>query len=374
MLTAPFPWFGGKRRVAAQVWERFGTVRNYVEPFAGSLAVLLARPDAPGIETANDKDGYVSNFWRAVAADPEAVAHYADWPVNEADLHARHQWLVQQADFRQRIAEDPEYFDAKIAGWWVWGISCWIGGSWCGERFWTDGPPNGKRPMLIQNGNGAGVHVQRTPQCKPQMFADGPGVGVHRARPSQRRPHLHRSKGVHRQAPYLSMDGWSRGVHSKTRQLQDWMAQLQTRLRNVRMLCGDWRRVLTPTALGNRGYCGVFLDPPYSTESDRHAEALYGVDDFSVAHDVAAWAREYGSDPRLRIALCGLAGEHDMPGGWTALKWSRPGGYGNQSATGVGRANAKREVIWFSPACLEPRPDYCPVPDETQLTLLEDLA
>lgn len=40
ILKAPFPWFGGKSRVAPQVWERFGDVDNYVEPFAGSLAVL----------------------------------------------------------------------------------------------------------------------------------------------------------------------------------------------------------------------------------------------------------------------------------------------------------------------------------------------
>jgi DNA adenine methylase len=37
-------YFGGKSRVAPQVWERFGDVANYVEPFAGSLAVLLGRP------------------------------------------------------------------------------------------------------------------------------------------------------------------------------------------------------------------------------------------------------------------------------------------------------------------------------------------
>ena len=41
---APFPWFGGKARIAAQVWQRFGDVRNYVEPFFGSGAVLLNRP------------------------------------------------------------------------------------------------------------------------------------------------------------------------------------------------------------------------------------------------------------------------------------------------------------------------------------------
>jgi DNA adenine methylase len=99
-LRAPFPWFGGKSRVAPLVWERFGDVRNYVEPFAGSLAVLLGRPSAARVETVNDANAYLANFWRALAgenADPDAVAFYADQPVNEADLHARHRWLVESA-------------------------------------------------------------------------------------------------------------------------------------------------------------------------------------------------------------------------------------------------------------------------------------
>lgn len=39
-MKAPFPWFGGKRRVADVVWAALGDVDNYVEPFAGSLACL----------------------------------------------------------------------------------------------------------------------------------------------------------------------------------------------------------------------------------------------------------------------------------------------------------------------------------------------
>lgn len=42
-LKAPFPYFGGKSRVAEPVWQRFDDVPNYVEPFAGFLAILLAR-------------------------------------------------------------------------------------------------------------------------------------------------------------------------------------------------------------------------------------------------------------------------------------------------------------------------------------------
>ena len=116
VIKAPFPYFGGKSRVASVVWEYFGDVKNYVEPFAGSLAVLLGRPHEPRTETVNDKDCYLANFWRALQHDPEAVASWADWPINEADLHARHWWLVQQADFRERMMSDPDYYDAKIAG------------------------------------------------------------------------------------------------------------------------------------------------------------------------------------------------------------------------------------------------------------------
>lgn len=44
-LSAPFPYFGGKSHVAPIVWQAFGDPRHYIEPFCGSCAVLLARPN-----------------------------------------------------------------------------------------------------------------------------------------------------------------------------------------------------------------------------------------------------------------------------------------------------------------------------------------
>ena len=135
-LKAPFPYFGGKSSIAPEIWSRFGSVRNYVEPFAGSAAMLLARPKPwDGTETINDADGMVSNFWRALQHDPDAVAHHADWPVNEADLTARHIWLVNRRDsLTERLMADPDWFDPKAAGWWVWGMCCWIGGGFCSGK------------------------------------------------------------------------------------------------------------------------------------------------------------------------------------------------------------------------------------------------
>lgn len=41
-LAAPFPWFGGKSLACEAVWAAFGAVANYVEPFAGSAAMVAA--------------------------------------------------------------------------------------------------------------------------------------------------------------------------------------------------------------------------------------------------------------------------------------------------------------------------------------------
>jgi hypothetical protein len=157
-LKAPFPWFGGKSRVADLVWSRFGDgIPNYVEPFAGSMAVLLARYfRGGGTETVNDKDAFLSNFWRALREDPDAVAEHADWPVSECDLLARHRWLVSYGAARlQLLKSDPEFYDVKIAGWWVWGLCSWIGSGWCMQR------GDGDQPEQIPHLGDAGRDVHQ---------------------------------------------------------------------------------------------------------------------------------------------------------------------------------------------------------------------
>ena len=332
-LRAPFPWFGGKSRVADVVWERFGDVRNYVEPFFGSGAVLLGRAcGARGTETVNDLDGFVANFWRAVALDPAAVWRWADSPVNEADLHARHVWLIQQMDdgFTDRLMGDPDFHDAKIAGWWVWGICSWIGSGWCSG----DGPWWPDADGKLANGNaGRGVNRQM-----PHLGDAGRGV-------NRQMPHLSNAgQGVNRKMPHLGNAGQGGP-----------MADLAERMRHVRVACGDWGRVLSDSVTWRHGTTAVFLDPPYSDEAGH--QISYRTTSGTVAHDVREWALANGDNPLLRIALCGYAGEgHDVlvSHGWTAHGWKAKGGYGSQG-DGAGRANAARETVWFSPHCLDPK-------------------
>ena len=110
--------FGGKSRLAPAIWQRLGNPVVYVEPFAGSLACLLARPDGAGQrEIVCDLDGGISNFWRAVTAEPDLVAAWADYPTFHADLTARHKWLrAWFAEHSAELSADPHFYCAKVAG------------------------------------------------------------------------------------------------------------------------------------------------------------------------------------------------------------------------------------------------------------------
>jgi len=82
-MSAPYPWFGGKSRVAHDVWAALGDPRLYVEPFAGSAAVLLARPaeHVGGMEVAGDLDHMLVNALRCFVYAPEALVDVERWPV-----------------------------------------------------------------------------------------------------------------------------------------------------------------------------------------------------------------------------------------------------------------------------------------------------
>jgi len=322
----PFQWFGGKSGVADLVWAAIGAdAENYVEPFFGSGAVLMLRPNGTwerSRETVNDFDGMVANFWRAVRSDPDSVAAWADWPVNENDLTARHLWLVNQKDsLRQRLESNPDYFDAKVAGWWVWGQCNWIGSGWCsGDGPWiSDGERLIDRRQLPHVGNGG--------------------------------------RGINRQLPHVGNGGQGIGqCEAYSTFIRDYVRTLADRLRRVRVCCGDWSRVCTDSVTfqtdSKNCICGVFLDPPYADTATR-TKGLYAEDCLNVAHKVREWAIENGDRPNMRIVLAGYEGEHEMPASWRVHAYSVGGGMAGTSKTNTQAiANKHRERLWLSPGCL----------------------
>ena len=68
-LKPPFPYFGGKGVHAVRIAAMLPAHGHYVEPYCGSLAVLLAKSPAPH-ETVNDLDRSLMTFWRTLRERP----------------------------------------------------------------------------------------------------------------------------------------------------------------------------------------------------------------------------------------------------------------------------------------------------------------
>ena len=73
MTAPPFAYYGGKTRLADRIVALLPAHEHYVEPFAGSLAVLLAKKPSR-METVNDLDGLLMTFWRVLREKPEQLA------------------------------------------------------------------------------------------------------------------------------------------------------------------------------------------------------------------------------------------------------------------------------------------------------------
>ena len=319
----PFPYFGGKRRAAEAIWSALGDPGGYVEPFAGSAAVLLARPPLKGrrVETINDADGWLINTWRAIQLSPDAVAAHASGPVSEIDYHARLAWLQERRTdgLVSWLEGDPEAHDAKAAGWWLYVVACGIGDPW---------EPG---PWRIVDGRMADTRKL------PHLGNAGQGV-------SRKLPHLgDAGKGVNREPPHLGNAGQG---------LIDYMHALASRLARVRITAGDWRRVLKPSvvrATAGNSSVGILLDPPYATSGDLYASTNQGDDaHLTISAEVRQWCIEEGRGKR--IVLCGFDGEHDdlIRHGWTVEAGKAGGGAGYNADSTAGR----RERLWLSPECI----------------------
>ena len=309
------------------MWRLLGDVDHYVEPFAGTMAVLLERPHPCNrpyySETVSDADGLLVNAWRGIQWHPDEVAEHASWPVSEADKQARQiaciNWRTEKT--LDLLAGSAEWCDPKIAGWWLYGVCCQIGAH---DGPWTADPKTGR---IVKSG-APGV-------CRDRPPVANNGLGVNHAGL--------RESGVYDQDEF----------HPTTMpELKRWMGWLSARLRHVRIINGDWARVCTTgvtktLTVRQGGHCGVFIDPPYDT--GMRDNRLYGHDAGGIADEVRKWCLASGDDRQLRIVLAGFDTEHVVleSDGWTVHEWFADGfltgGMGDQQ---------HRERLWASPHCL----------------------
>lgn len=110
MAKPPFPYYGGKQMLADRISSLLPPHDQYVEPYAGSLAVFLAKPRS-AVEVINDLDQDLVHFWRtlrdhpdeletACGLTPHARAEHADIlnavnnPAEDPIERARRTWVL----------------------------------------------------------------------------------------------------------------------------------------------------------------------------------------------------------------------------------------------------------------------------------------
>lgn len=273
-MKTPFPHFGAKHRVAHVIWERFGNPSYYYEPFGGSLGTLLERPES----SERQRYEYVGD------ADCLITNFFRAAKLADPDDMARlTDWPASQLDLEARTrslkAQRKRLVHNLTAdpNWFDLDCAAWF--------VWV-------QSVKIST-NSTMIVLRRT--C---------------------------------------------GVRRRNQDLSNYFAALSKRLKNVTIHYGDWTKLANAAEKESsyRSDVAILLDPPYKYTTGRQKK-LYTVDSADVAAFVYRWALARSqTHPKLKIALCGLAGEHKMPDSWAEVAWTSKLGKG-------------RERIWFSPSC-----------------------
>jgi len=119
-ITALSPWFGSKRTLAPEIVRQLGPHRYYLEPFCGSMAVLMAK-DPSANETVCDQHGALTNLARVIQ-HPELAPQ----------LHERLQRLLYCEDIykdsKQWLAANESRGSATPIDWaYHYFVASWMG-------------------------------------------------------------------------------------------------------------------------------------------------------------------------------------------------------------------------------------------------------
>lgn len=112
-------YYGGKWLIGKWIISHFPSHQSYIEPCGGAASVLLQK-DRSALETYNDLDGSVVNFFRVLRDEPDALIHSLNWTP----------WAREEYEMSLQTDGRPIENARRF---WVW---CWmgIGGKWGGWR------------------------------------------------------------------------------------------------------------------------------------------------------------------------------------------------------------------------------------------------
>jgi DNA adenine methylase len=102
-VKPPVPYFGGKITLGPAIASLLPAHLHYVEPYCGSLAVLLAKRPAPH-ETVNDLDGELMTFWRVLRERPDDLERVcALTPHARAELEVAYEPATDELEVARRV-------------------------------------------------------------------------------------------------------------------------------------------------------------------------------------------------------------------------------------------------------------------------------
>lgn len=102
-MKPPIAYYGSKLSIAPEIVSVLPDHDHYVEPYAGSLAVLLAKPRAR-METVNDLDSRLMRFWRVLRDRGDELARAcALTPHSRAELAAAHEPAEDELEDARRL-------------------------------------------------------------------------------------------------------------------------------------------------------------------------------------------------------------------------------------------------------------------------------
>lgn len=104
-MKSPITRVGGKAYMASWIISFFPDHEHYIEPFAGALHVLFAKPKSR-LETVNDKEGDLVNFWM-VCRDR------LDELVKKLDFTPYSRQLYEKWKYENMPEEDPVEWAAR---------------------------------------------------------------------------------------------------------------------------------------------------------------------------------------------------------------------------------------------------------------------
>lgn len=113
-MNPVFPYHGGKRRMLKYILPLIPEHKTYIEPFAGGLAVFLAKKRCK-VEVVNDYNREIANFYRYVKFHCASLIDELEWY-----LHSRENFML--------LMDNPGLTELQRAARWYLLKVCSFGG------------------------------------------------------------------------------------------------------------------------------------------------------------------------------------------------------------------------------------------------------